>query len=254
MSESRRPQMTHSDFIKQQKSMLRGSEINVSMSNKHVEEIRMKSNFLGRNGWAISPFWRPFADETWYDTWFWIAYNGSADNISKYFIDNDYSLLKNINAFSRFSVDRIDWFMESEKLFEEHYYTSCAMLLTAILEESVRRCPIEGWRKQVTVFFDNLVCAKIEDYYHKRLEPLNRYIETILLLPSIDGFLNHYFKSNYPFGKNNDNTEKTEAPFLERNWLMHGLTQRQVTELDCIRLFNVIASLHYTIRALFQKS
>ena len=144
-------------------------------------------------------------------------------------------------------VDRSDWFLEAENLFNKQYYTSCAMLLTAILEQSIRKCPIDTWRKKTTVFFKDAVNLTIEDYYNnKSIEPLSQYIETVLLLPSIDGFIKQYFDSGNPFQKGK------EPSFLERNWLMHGLTKRTITESDCVKLFNVICSLHYVLHTVFE--
>jgi len=182
-----------------------------------------------------------------------LAYDNQAEKIVNYFLEENYSLLKNINGYSRLKVDRHDWFTEAEFLFEKHHYSSCAMLLTAILEESIRKCPIEGWFYKVIIFFDNAIHNKIEDYYNKNLEPLNKYLETVLLLPSIDGFIDQYFNSGYHFGKKEENRMKEEPPFLERNWLMHGLTKREVVESDCVKLFNVICSLHYILQTLFQE-
>lgn len=249
--ESKNNNLPHKDFVKKQKNLLKISGINQSLSNKRADEIRLKCKFLGEEGWAISPFWRPRGNETWYDTWFWMAYNNQSEEITNYFLENDYSLLKNINGYSRFEVERHDWFIEAENLFERHNYTSCAMLLTAILEESIRKCPIEKWAYKVICFYDNAIHKKIEDYYNRNLEPLNRYIETVILLPSIDGFINNYFNSGYHFGKDKENKNKEEPSFLERNWLMHGLTKREVVESDCVKLFNVICSLHYILKTLF---
>ncbi len=250
---SNKENLSNEDFIKKQKKLLKLSGITQSLSNKKADDIRTKCKFLGEEGWVTSPFWCPRENETWYDTWFWIAYNNQTEKITDYFLENDYSLLKSINGYSRFKVDRHDWFVEAEILFEKHYYTSCAMLLTAILEESIRKCPVEGWLYKVTNFFDKAINNKIDDYYNRNLEPLNRYIETVILLPSIDGFIDNYFDSGYHFGKDKEGRNKEEPHFLERNWLMHGLSKRKVIESDCIKLFNVICSLNYILQTLFQE-
>ena len=254
MIESDKRKLSNEDSIQQQKTLLETSELNIKLSNKTAKEIRSKCELLGEyGGWVISPYWHPRKDETWYDTWFWMLHDGVAENISNYFSENNYSLLKNINAFSRFKVSRYEWFCEAEELFIEKHFTSCAMLLTAILEESVRKCPIKEWRWQIDVFFKDAVLSKIKDYYNKELEPLNRYIETILLLPSLNGFIKKYFNSGIRFERDENNKDKRSEPsFLERNWLMHGMTKRDITENDCIKLFNAICSLHYLLQTLFK--
>ncbi|MTK07446.1 MAG: hypothetical protein F8N38_10200 [Hungatella sp.] len=251
--EGKRNTLSNKDFIKEQKSLLITSGINLSLSNKRTVEIRTKSNFLGKQGWVISPFWHPGKEETWYDTWFWLAYNNQEEKITTYFTENNFALLECINGYSRFEVNRADWFIEAEALFKKCHYASCAMLLTAILEQSIRKCPIAGWHHRVTIFFDNAVSKKIEDYYSQNFELLNNYIETVLLLPSIDGFINTYFNSGYNFGKDKENRVRSEPPFLERNWLMHGMTQREILSSDCIKLFNAISGLHYILKTIFQE-
>ncbi|RCX07391.1 hypothetical protein DFR58_1548 [Anaerobacterium chartisolvens] len=245
--------LSNKDFIKKQKKLLKLSGIGQSLSNKKASEIRIKCKYLGEEGWVISPYWRPRENEKWYDTWFGLVFNNQSEKINDYFLENDYLLLKRINERTRYGVNRPDWFYEAEILFEKHYYTSCAMLLTAVLEESIRKSPIGGWFYKVTNFFDKAVHNKIEDYYNKNLEPLNRYIETVILLPAIDGFINNYFDSGYHFGKDKGNRDKEEPYFLERNWLMHGLTKRKVVEADCVKLFNVICSLDYILQTLFKE-
>lgn len=244
--ESKCNKSTDKNYAKKQRMLLKTAGINQSLSNKYCDEIRKKCYFLGRCGWAISPFWEPAENETWYDTWFWMAYNDSSDKITDYFLNDNHSLLNNINGYSRFEVARRDWFMEAETLFSKKYYTSCAMLLTAILEQSIRKCPIDAWKYKTTVFFNNAVNIKIEDYYNKNIEPLSQYIETVLILPSIDGFINNYYDSGNRFENGK------EPSFLERNWLMHGLTKRTVTESDCVKLFNVVCSLHYALHTVFE--
>jgi hypothetical protein len=244
--ESQYNKFTDGNYIKIQEDMLKSSGIDPDFNNIKSNEIRQKCRFLGENGWVISPFWEPNINETWYDTWFWLTYEGKSDLISNYFEKDNYSLLKQVNGYSRFEVTRYDWFIEAEKLFEAKYYTSCSMVLTAILEASIRECPIDDWTQKITVFFDRAVRTKVEDYYtNKSIEPLSRYIDTVLLLPSIDGFIEMYFNSGARFEK------KNEPPYLERNWLMHGMTKRKINEADCIKLFNVICSLHYVKHSIF---
>ncbi len=54
-----------------------------------------------------------------------------------------------------------------------------------------------------------------------------------------------FHNSGYTFDKG------IEPSFIERNWLMHGMTDREVSEEDCIKLFKVNGSLRYVLHALF---
>lgn len=249
--ECKKHSIDEKDFVSFQNRLLKDTGSSKSLDNKRADEIRLKSSFIGRNGWAISPYWKPLSNETWYDTWFTMAYNNEAENISHYFVKDNYLLLKTINGYSRFMVGRADWFIEAERVFDKRCYTSCAMLLTAILEEGVRRAPIREWSVAVIPFFDKHIQFNIEDYYNKNLEPLNKYIDTILLLPSLNEFIKNYFNSIRRFDKDQNGIEMKEGYILNRNWLMHGMTNRKINETECIKLFNAIASLHYLLQTLF---
>lgn len=250
--ESDKNKLSNEDHIKEQKRLLEAAGINQDLNNKKIKDIRLKCDYLGKQGWAICPFWCPLKNESWYDTWFWQEYHNQSDKIAAYFTENDYFLLGNINGFSRFEVDRYDWFEEAEDLFANHHYNSCAMLLTAILEQSIRKCPVKDWRKNVDVFFNELIYVEIKDYYRKNLEPLNKYIETILLLPSVNGFISSYYDKGHGFWKDKEGKLKKEEPqFIVRNWLMHGMTKRTITEIDCIKLFNAICGVCYITIKLF---
>ena len=132
-------------------------------------------------------------------------------------------------------------------LFFEKYYLGCSMILTALFERGIRDCPIESWKQKVTKFYESAVVDRIEEIYNKEtIESISRYIDTVLLLPSIDGFINTFFNSGLIFQNG------IEPQHLERNWLMHGMTDRDVTEEDCIKLFNANVTLCYLKTTIFQ--
>lgn len=257
MTEQKKGQ-SNEKYIEEQSKLLECIGIDKNFNSKYTNEIRGKCHTLGEHGWVICPFWTPEADEKWYDTWFTMVCNDTSEEISDYFIKNEYSLLTYIIAYTRIEVKRYDWLNEAEKLFYNKHYIGCAMVLTAIFEQSIRKCPIDEWRKKVSCFYDDAIKKKVEDFYKdSSIEPLSRYIETVLIIPSIDGFIDKYFNNGKFESKNNISNktqfnESNEPLYLERNWLMHGLTQRKITETDCIKLFNVICSLHYVLHTVFQ--
>lgn len=132
--------------------------------NTKSKELQAKCRELGSSGWVICPFWEVnlTTGETIPDTWYEKLNSNSTDTIKEYFKSNNYYLLINIIARSRFNIPSrfYNWINEAEKLFFEKRYIPCAMMLTAILEGSIRECPINIWKRQITKFYDEAVTKK----------------------------------------------------------------------------------------------
>lgn len=234
------------DRIQKQNALLEDIGIDIDFSNDIANDIRYKCSELGTNGWVISPFWEPNNGETWYNTWYDLLISGEKEKIKGFFKDNDYKLLNHIRGYARFEVEKYNWWTEAEDLFDKKFYFGCALILAAILEREIRKCPIDNWRQQITRYFKDSVTNKIVQIYQDdKIEPISKYIDTLLLIPSLDGFIKSFYNSGYTF------ENKIEPNFVERNWLMHGMTNRKISEEDCIKLFNVNGSLCYVLHALF---
>lgn len=80
------------------------------------------------------------------------------------------------------------------------------------------------------------ICDAYIDEYDQLL---NKFYEYLVILSSLDGYINSFFAGGKPIEK------KIEPDYLERNWLMHGMTQRTIIEVDCIKLFNTISALAF---------
>lgn len=217
--------------------------------NSKLEELRVMCEELGELGWVINPFWEANLnlDETIPKTWYLKKEDGSIDGISQYFTIDNYSLLKNSIAYARFGVPHkfYSWINEAEKLFFEKRYTPCVLMQTAILEGCIRECKIDLWKQKLTSFYNEAVGDKIRIIYNDDYTKLiNKFYESHVILPSLNGFIEAYFNGKRPFDK------KIEPTYLERNWLMHGMTTRKITEIDCIKLFNTLSSLAFLTEVL----
>ncbi|RKN77086.1 hypothetical protein [Paenibacillus ginsengarvi] len=208
------------------------------------KELQAKCKELGLSGWVISPYWEVNLSkgETIPYTWYEKLKSNSADAIQEYFTMNNNHLLIDIIARSYLSIPHrfYMWIYEAKELFFEKRYISCAMMLTAILEGSIRECPVEVWRQQVTKFYDEAVTQKLQNAFDNEYKQLlNKFYEYLVVLSSLDGYIKSFFDGKKPFDK------KVEPDYLERNWLMHGMTHRKITEIDCIKLFNAISTLAF---------
>lgn len=233
--------------IQKQNKLLAKRGIDTDFSNNLTKDIREKCKKIGENGWAHSPYWSPNKNETWDKTWDKMIQENKSEKILVYFTSNDYSLLHEIIFRGSYQFGNFNWWKEATDLFFKKYYLGCAMILTALLERGIRDCPIDSWKQKVTKFYESAIVDRISQIYNEEsIEPISRYIDTVLLLPSLDGFITSFFDGGYRF----DNG--IEPQYLERNWLMHGMTDRNITEEDCIKLFNANATLCYLKTTVFQ--
>ena len=69
------------DRVEKQNELLADAGIDTDFSNDVSNKIRNKCRELGKNGWAISPFWKPNNEETWYDTWYELLQNGKKEKV-----------------------------------------------------------------------------------------------------------------------------------------------------------------------------
>lgn len=160
--------------------------------NDNLSEAIKKSEELGKSGWVVCPYWEVDLDkgETIIDTWYRKVSNNSSDDIALFFQKNNYELLNTLIGYSTFQIPThmYSWMIESRTLFLEKKYLSCAMVLTAILEGSIRNCPIEPWKQQLTKYYgsvkENIKLKDSEENlignlydFHYILESLNIFIE-----------------------------------------------------------------------------
>ena len=116
------------DRVKKQNELLMDIGIDIDFSNAISNGIRNKCRELGMNGWVISPFWEPNNDETWYETWYQLLKSGKGEKIKDFFVYNNYQLLNHIRGYTRFEVEKYNWWTEAENLFDKKLYFSCALV------------------------------------------------------------------------------------------------------------------------------
>ena len=225
--------------------------LGVDVENEELlSEIKDKSEYLGNHGWVVSPYVdMELGDNLNYiDIWTDFINNNNECEIEKYFIDNDYALLRYILGRSVLDIITFEcykystWYKEATANFFDEKYVSCIFALSALIEGIIRRSPIDKWERSLMEFYINSTekilnstnITKCDDKY-------TFIIEKCCLSPSVIGFIKRYYslKKENQFG----NKGSWEPHFLNRHWLMHGMTDRTVSRMDCIQLFNALASL-----------
>ena len=224
--------------------------LGVDVENEELlREIKDKSEYLGNHGWVVSPYIdMELGDNLNYiEIWTDFINNNNECEIEKYFIDNDYALLRYIFGRSVLDIITFDcykfsfWYKEAIENFFDNRYKSCALLLTSIFEGVIRSCPIEKWRRAIIKFYEDSTEKVMQSKPITECDDEFTFvIERYYLLPSVGRFINIFFglESENQFG----NEGGWEPKYLTRDWLMHGMTDRIVSKMDCIQLFNALAS------------
>lgn len=225
-------------------------KVNINIDNTDLmTELKNKCQLIGKYGWVYSPFveTEPYRTVTYIDDWMDALESGDEERIDKYFTDYDYGLLKclygriiddliNINQYRlAFGVK------ESLDNFFDKRYISCAHVLFSTLEGLIRSCKIKRPRWRVIPFFNDTTKAEFEQTsIDNKIDKISFFAEKNLMLPSLDEALSRYYSldSAHQFG----NKDSIEPKYIQRNWLLHGMTDRIVSRRECIQLFNAIAT------------
>lgn len=124
---------------------------------------------------------------------------------------------------------------ESITLFKKKYYRGCSMLVIAaidrILSENITVVN-ERRTKQIGIRAVN----KIKEAFEKNEEELLTYI---FIINNLICFLSNLFEDGNDF--------KEKIDYVNRNYIMHGWLDDEVTELDCIKLYNALHNLNNNI-------
>lgn len=223
-------------------------EVNIDTSDEsYITELKNKCNTIGANGWVYSPFieTEPHRTVTYIDDWIDAINSGEEERIEKYFTENNFLLIKKLYGRIITELINIDEYRfsfgikEALDNFFDKRYISCAHILFSTLEGLIRSNKINIWRRQITRFYNDTTKAEFEqtDIYSKT-DKIAFFIEKHLMLPSFDAAFQRFYNLDpaHQFG----NPGCVEPNYIQRDWLLHGMTNRIVTQNECIQLFNAI--------------
>lgn len=195
---------------------------------------------LGRAGWVISEFSNPRQVQEWYT----FLSNKDEAKILAYFEGDNGYILNSIfeNLEPRYCAEPyLRYFSKAKYYFEQEEHMTSAMYLVALVEARINELmnyPKKARYKQKysTVGFENHLqkeFSKIGTFFTKRFLFLDMY-------PSIIEFLNRLFvDGKYTF------ENKVEPPYVNRNWLLHGMSCRVIKRYECIQLFNALSVIEF---------
>ena len=170
------------------------------------------------------------------------------DNIMRdFYISNDYCNIKNLfecykehQHMKRQTLNFSDTF---DCFLSGKHYGMIILSLTAILDGLLYDIVIDSkdrkanWKKRTSwekrlMHFEPLGSMTLEEIAEKYPQP--NALHLLMLLWTLGAI--ETFSASHDF-------DKCELPTMNRNWIMHGRSSREFTDIDCIKLFIFIFSL-----------
>lgn len=195
---------------------------------------------LGRAGWVISEHSNPREVSEWYE----LLMKQEDKKIISYFEGNNGYILSNIffSLENKYEVEPYKrYFLKAKNYFEQKDYMTTAMYLVGLIESrtnDLMKYP-KGIRYKQKYSVDGF-----ENHLQKEFKKLNSFITKRFLFlnmyPSIVEYLNRLFvDGEYTFENGN------EPLYINRNWLLHGKSCREIERYECIQLFNVLSVIEF---------
>lgn len=195
---------------------------------------------LGRAGWVISEHSNPREIEEWYEC----ICNGEEYKVESYFDGDNGCILYNIlNGLEQKYKENPGqrYFSKGKYFFEQEDYITSAMYIVAVIDTRIselmkypkgtrnkEKYSRKGFESHLHIEY-----GKINTFFTKRFLFLEMY-------PSIVEFLNRLFvDGEYTFENG------IEPPYINRNWLLHGKSSREIERFECIQLFNALSVIEF---------
>lgn len=195
---------------------------------------------LGNAGWVVSEHSNPREVREWYE----LLSAGECERITTYFENENAYVMTSIMQRLEQKYDTEPsqrYFSKAKYFFEQEDYMTSAMYLVMLLEARMDKLMAFPRRTSYSAKysikgFENHLqkeYGKADGFFTRRFLFLDMY-------PSIIEFLNRLFVNGiYTFESGN------EPPYINRNWLLHGRSCREVERYECIQLFNALSVIEF---------
>ncbi len=219
-------------FIQETKESEKLSED--EFEKKYGEEFEI-CRTLGEHGWVVSGHSNPRDIKNWYDH----IVTGESEKIVDFFEEENGIVISNIQKdLEKKYTDPNNkkYFSRGYEAFQNGDYMTSAMYLVALLEARVDRLVQFPPNTKYKDKYSNkgFVDVKKEQFEQASSFFTKRYY-FLDVYPSLIAFLNRLFvDGEYKFGN------KIEPPYINRNWLLHGRSSREIERWECIQLLNAL--------------
>lgn len=206
--------------------------------NKYKKRYE-NSLFIGNAGWVASPHGNTA------DIYEWCDKIKDNEKIIIDFFDGEKGEIDNIlnelnNCFKEY--DKRFYYEKAYSFFINKDYMTAAYYFLSLIDDRVNTVFDFGEHKKYSKKYnldslDNQFECK---YRTIKNGTVTKYILLLDLIPSLWAYLNKlYNDKEYKFENN------IEPPYLNRNWLFHGRSKREVTRKDCLQLINALDAIEF---------
>lgn len=209
---------------------------------KYSTEVIM-SQRLGQLGWVVSEF----TDFNITLEWYQALKEGKTDQIVETFDAGEFPVLPEV-------IDHLDktywagceqrYYSKGKKYFEANDYMTAAMYLVALIEYRVTK-NVHFPNRRLSYkdkFSREGFHEQLVDDYKSTLGFMTKRIIFLDIYPSLIAYLNRLFvDGKYRFENEN------EPPYVNRNWLLHGRSEREIQRYECIQLLNALSVFEFVM-------
>lgn len=191
---------------------------------------------LGKNGWVVSGHSNPRIIKEWYDD----IQSGNVKEIEDFFTENENHVLKTIiDDLKKRYVEPANerYFLNGIEAFEREDYMTSAMYLVALLDVRVNKFMTfpKGANTYSKKYSKKGFANKEDSKYKDADDLLTKRFYFLDTFPSLIEYLRRLFvDGEYSFEKG------VEPPYINRNWLLHGRSYRDVERYECIQVLNAL--------------
>lgn len=225
------------NYIEETKESEKLSQEEFEQKYSYEMEICKK---LGRAGWVISEHSNPREIEEWYEC----ICNGEVYKIESYFDGDNGCILYNIISGLEQKYNESPHqrhFSKGKYYFEQEDYITSAMHLVAVIDARISELmKYPRGTKNKEKYSRKGFESHLQTEYVKTNTFLTKRFLFLEMYPSIVEFLNRLFvDGEYTFENG------VEPPYINRNWLLHGKSCRDIERFECVQLFNALSVIEF---------
>ena len=204
---------------------------------KYGEEFEV-CRTLGEHGWGVSGHSNPRYIKNWYKA----LIEDRIEEIIYFFEKDEDRVIKSITtSLERKYNDPVNrnYYSRGIKAFQDNDYMTSAMYLVGLLEARVNALVQFPPRTKYKEKFSD---KGFVDVKQKKFAESNSFFAKRFyfwdIYPSLIAFLNRLFvDGEYTF------EFFVEPPYINRNWLLHGKSGREIKRGECIQLLNALETI-----------
>lgn len=211
-----------------------------------------QSKKLGQHGWVPSEHGNPRDFSEWAE---WIEV--SPEKILDFFEEDDHNVLNEIigTLFGIYvELPYKTYYEKGLHYFKMEDYMTAAMYWTILMEIRISNLvdfPEHGCKQKKLTYDEKYSEYGFSLQREKKFQEKNGFqtkrFYFLNFYPALQEYVHRLFAFGY-LSLNLNDTSKKEPDYLDRTWLIHGRSCREVTRMDCVQLINALDVCEFIFR------